>query len=220
MQRPGFQVYPLPSSGSSGSGWQVGKPVVWVDDSLGFGRFVKLSAEREMASRNEAVFEEDDLGEGSEGDRAGEEEGSRDDEDGAEPGWTRTENLDLWKKKSILYVSTSRERWKRRHMQSQAAPALPSTNTQSDLPLPPGDPRAHQAPNSDVKKKDKYLLKEDAMILGYAMICYDVACLGWMNGVDLNSPGHGKGDEEVDWGRILNPLRVIWELVHSEDLGR
>jgi hypothetical protein len=194
--------------------------VVWVDDSLGFGRFVKLSAEREMTSRDEEVFEEDENGQGGEDDQAGVEANARDDGDGSEPEWARAEDLDLWKKKSIFYVSTSRERWKRRHMQSQAAPAASSTNTHSDLPPPSGDPRATQPPNSDVKKKDKYRVKEDAMVLGYAMICYDVACLGWMNGVDLKSPGRGEGDEEVDWGRVLNPLRVIWELVHSEDLGR
>lgn len=173
-----------------------------------------------MASRDEGVFEEDDNGEGSEEDQVGEEMNSKDDGDGSEPEWVRTEDLNSWRKKSIFYVSTSRERWKRRHMQSQAAPAVSTNDTKLDLPPNPGDPRTTQPPNSDARKKDKYRLKEDAMILGYAMICYDVACLGWMNGVDLREPGRGEGNEEVDWGKVLNPLRVIWELVHSEDLGR
>jgi hypothetical protein len=66
------------------------------------------------------------------------------------------------------------------------------------------------------------------MVLGYAMLCYDVACLGWMNGVNLDLETSRSRlrqrearneEEEVNWEKVLNPLRVIGEVVRSERLG-
>jgi hypothetical protein len=244
----GFAVYP----GEEG-GRMVGRPVFSAGEGLAFGRAVsaRRSEEREEQARpgdeedrddDDAVFEEDEEDK-EEGDTHGQ------DEPGQEESWADKEDLRLWKKKAVLYVSTSREKWKRRQnaihtsagvgrvdreghpdrIQHEAR-SLHQCGHYQQQPKQPGENDRDGSNDKPEKqpKRDKYQVKEDQMILGYAMLCYDIACLGWMNGVNLDlersrsrmgQQEAGSGEGEVDWEKVLNPLRVIGEMVRSERLG-
>ena len=220
--KPGFEVYPAAEAGR-----MIGKPVFTAGESLAFGRSVPLRrvdrgetrAEhpvKRVTSDDDAVFEDDD--ESNHGQNVGSDEQDS-------PDWADDEDLRLWRKKAVLYVSTSREKWKRRQSLLQppvSTSVQPREKTKSidrEGPAPRGSPplgEGKDAVKSEKQaKRDKYQVKEDQMILAYAMLCYDVDCLAWMNGVDLAD----RGGDEVDWDRVLNPLRLIWESVESETLG-
>ena len=238
----------------------VGRPVFSAGEGLAFGRAVSVRrAEKrkeqtgpttgarpgvaEGRGDDDAVFEDDEEdGEEGEADRA--QVGSNEEES-----WANTEDLRLWKKKAVLYVSTSREKWKRRqnavHTSAGAGrvdreghpdriqPEARSQHQHVQHQQQPKQPGENDRDGSEDKpekqpKRDKYQVKEDQMILGYAMLCCDVACLGWMNGVNLelqtSRPHVGRQEaeneeEEVNWEKVLNPLRVIGEMVRSERLG-
>jgi hypothetical protein len=250
----GFAVYPAEEGGR-----MVGRPVFSVGEGLAFGRAVSVrrAEKRKELSRpargaglavdgrrdDDAVFEEDEEDE--------EEEDTHDQNDpDQEESWADTEDLRLWKKKAVLYVSTSREKWKRRqnaiHTSAgvgrvdreghpdriqREARSLHQRGHYQQQPKQPGENDRDGSADKPEKqpKRDKYQVKEDQMILGYAMLCYDVACLGWMNGVNLDlersrsclgqQEAGSEGAEVVDWEKVLNPLRVIGEMVKSERLG-
>lgn len=237
----------------------VGRPVFSAGEGLAFGRAVSVrrSEKREEQAGpttgarlgavddridDDAVFEEDEEDEEEEGTHG------QDDPD-QEESWADKEDLRLWKKKAVLYVSTSREKWKRRQnavptsagagrLDREGHPDRLQPDARSlyqhgqyqQQPKQPGENDRDGSADKPEKqpKRDKYQVKEDQMILGYAMLCYDVACLGWMNGVNLDlerSRSHlgqreaGSEEEEVNWEKVLNPLRVIGEMVRSERLG-
>jgi hypothetical protein len=250
----GFAVYPAEEGGR-----MVGRPVFSAGEGLAFGRAVSVrrAEKRKEQTRpnrgaglavddrcdDDAVFEEDEEDE--------EEEGTHGQNDpDQEESWADKEDLRLWKKKAVLYVSTSREKWKRRQnaihtsagagrldreghpdrLQPEARSQHQHGQYQQQLKQPGENDRDGSADKPEKQpKRDKYQVKEDQMILGYAMLCYDVACLGWMNGVNLDLERsrsrmgqHEAGREEadeVDWDKVLNPLRVIEEMVRSERLG-
>ncbi|KAH8090407.1 UV radiation resistance protein/autophagy-related protein 14 [Filobasidium floriforme] len=250
----GFAVYPAEEGGR-----MVGRPVFSAGEGLAFGRAasVRRAEKRKEQTRptrgaglavddrndDDAVFEEDEEDE--------EEEGTYGQNDPDQEGsWSDKEDLRLWKKKAVLYVSTSREKWKRRQNAIHTSAGVGRVDREGhpdriqpearshhqhghyqQQPKQPGENDRDGSADKPEKqpKRDKYQVKEDQMILGYAMLCYDVACLGWMNGVNLDletsrsrTEQHEAGREEadeVDWDKVLNPLRVIREMVRSERLG-
>jgi hypothetical protein len=144
-------------------------------------------------------------------------------------------DLKVWKRKAQLYVSTSRERWKRR--QASNAHNIPHPHGQTE-PDPSTTNQTDQKGAKETVGKDKYQIKEDQLVLSYTMLIYNVCSLAWVCGVDLSKPWEkeGEGSEEgrnqnqddgddaekwkVDWDRIIDPLRVIEEIIRSPGLGR
>ena len=149
-------------------------------------------------------------------------------------------------RKAVLYVSTSREKWKRRQQEQQRDHHQTSTRPfRTGSPPPPSvaAPPAHSSTTSTNTRatKNKYEVKEEQLALALAMVCCNTASLAWMCGVDLRRrrryrqhptndvvleksdsrlDGADDGDDDIDWDRILNPLELIYEAVHSDALAR
>lgn len=101
---------------------------------------------------------------------------------------TTDEPLPILQKRAMLYVSSSRDKWRRRQRKLHAAH--------------PGEP--------EEKARDKHRDKEDHLNLAYSMLLLDLLYLGKTQGVP--SPDIG---EEAQ----VNPLRLLHDLGHSEELG-
>lgn len=202
----------------------VGRPVLGGGEVV-FGRSVPLRRDGATVRRDDRTDDDNDHGAVFENDS---------DEPGTSSDlldWAENEDPKLWKKKASLYVSTSRERWKRQQGQGvheekhRTGSALPVSTLAAEIDPESQKPEEKTTTTATEKKpkRDKYQIKEDTMILAYSMLCYDVACLGWMCGVDLSLNRRESGKErgvEVDWDRVLCPLKVLWESVRSEGFGR
>lgn len=94
----------------------------------------------------------------------------------------------------MLYVSSSREKWKRR--QQRRDPGPPSSRSGGG--------------GGGSEGRDKHRDKEEHLVLGYTMLLLDLIYLGSTQGVPV------WGEEQA----LPHPLEVLDSLRHAEDLGR
>ncbi|KAI5454772.1 hypothetical protein NCC49_003656 [Naganishia albida] len=97
-------------------------------------------------------------------------------------------------RRAMLYVSSSREKWKRR--QQRRDPGPPSSRSGGG--------------GGGSEGRDKHRDKEEHLVLGYTMLLLDLIYLGSTQGLPV------WGEEQA----LPHPLEVLDSLRHAEDLGR
>lgn len=97
------------------------------------------------------------------------------------------EPLPILQKRAMLYVSSSRDKWRRRQR------------------------KQHHVHAGEVEEKgrDKHRDKEDHLNLAYSMLLLDLLYLATTQGVLFPDTGEAQ----------VNPLRLLHDLRHSEELG-
>ena len=108
-------------------------------------------------------------------------------------------------KRALLYVSSSREKWKRRQRKSP-----------DQLPPPSSDTTASRG------SRDKHREKEDHLNLAYSMLLLDVLYVAQTQGVAWlkNALQTSFKKDGSAAGLVVSPVRLIDDLRWSEGLGR